>query len=398
MTSKERIKHLLRLFADNAATGEDIKEMLSLLRQDADDKELESFIRELQHETKNDDLNILVDWEKMWASLHPPAPVKKMHWWRVAAAVIIMLGVGSYLWFNQSKKETLGEMAKSDAVQAPSKDIQPGGNKAVLTLADGSQIVLDSTSNGRLAMQGNSEVIKLSNGQLAYKGAGGSEGEVLYNTMSTPRGGQYSLVLPDGSKVWLNAISSIRYPTFFKGGERTVEITGEAYLEVAKDRLHPFKVFIRSASGKEIMQVEVLGTHFNINAYDDESASSVTLLEGSVAIAKPGSEPETITPGQQALIEENITVNKDADIEAVMAWKNGRFLFRKANIQTIMRQAARWYDIEVNYSGKIPADILSGGLSKNVKLSEFLKILEYSEINATIHDKILDIKPAGPGT
>ncbi|MFT3946673.1 MAG: DUF4974 domain-containing protein [Agriterribacter sp.] len=392
MTSKERIKHLLRLFADNAATEEDIKEMLFLLRQDTEDKELESFIRELRQETKNDALNILVDWEGMWESVRPPAPVKKMHWWRVAAAAVIILGIGSYFWLNRHT-ETAKDIARSGTVQELSKDIQPGGDKAVLTLADGSQIVLDNTANGRLATQGNSEVVKLSNGQLAYKGTGDGDNEVLYNTMSTPRGGQYSLILPDGSKVWLNAVSSIRYPTAFKGGERKVEITGEAYFEVAKDPLHPFKVLVHAASGKESMQVEVLGTHFNINAYNDEPLANATLLEGSVKVtAAAGS--TVIQPGQQAQVNEggNIKMNPDINIDDVVAWKEGYFIFRDADLKTIMRQVMRWYDVEVKYENEnIPNRYFTADISRNKTLSGVLKILEQSNIHFRLEGRVLTV-------
>jgi len=392
MTSKERVKHLLRLYADNAATEEDIKEMLFLLRQDTEDKELESFILELREETKNDALSIPVDWETMWESIHPSAPVKKMHWWRVAAAVIIILGAGSYLWFNYPTN-TSKEIVRSRAVQEPPKDIQPGGNKAVLTLADGSQIALDSTANGRLATQGNSEVIKLSNGQLAYKGTGDNKGEVLYNTMSTPRGGQYSLILPDGSKVWLNAISSIRYPAAFKGSERNVEITGEAYFEVAKDHAHPFKVSVHSPSGKESMQVEVLGTHFNINAYSDEPLANTTLLEGSVKVtAEAGS--TVIKPGQQAQVNDGGRIKMDPDINItdVMTWKDGYFTFRDTNLETIMRQIMRWYDVEVKYEdNNIPNRYFTAEVSRNKTLSGVLKILEQSNIHFKLEGRILTV-------
>ncbi|MBX2922794.1 MAG: DUF4974 domain-containing protein [Chitinophagaceae bacterium] len=392
MTSKERIKHLLRLFADNAATEEDIKEMLFLLRQDTEDKELESFIQELRQETRNETLNMLVDWEGMWESVRPPAPVKKMHWWRVAAAAVIILGVGSYFWFND-RAETSKEIVQSGTVQELSKDIQPGGDKAVLTLADGSQIVLDSTANGRLATQGNSEVIKLSNGQLVYRGTGDGKDEVLYNTMSTPRGGQYSLILPDGSKVWLNAVSSIRYPTAFKGGERNVEITGEAYFEVAKDQLHPFKVSVHSASGKESMQVEVLGTHFNINSYNDEPLASTTLLEGSVKVtAAAGS--TVVKPGQQVQVTEGgkIKMNPDINITDVVAWKDGYFIFRDADLKTIMRQIMRWYDVEVKYENEnIPNRYFTADISRNKTLSGVLKILEQSNIRFKLEGRILTV-------
>jgi ferric-dicitrate binding protein FerR (iron transport regulator) len=178
-------------------------------------------------------------------------------------------------------------------------------------------------------------------------------------------------------------------------------MSGEAYFEVAEKisktgEKVPFTVRIKHENGEE-EEVQVLGTHFNVNAYDEEPGTAVTLLEGAVRVTKSGLQPVLIQPGQQAQINKYINVEKNADIESVMAWKNGRFLFRKAGIQTIMRQAARWYDIEINYPGKIPADTLSGGISKNVKLSEFLKILEYSEINVSINNKVVEIRPAEAG-
>ncbi|MCC6286819.1 MAG: FecR domain-containing protein [Chitinophagaceae bacterium] len=392
MTSKERLKHLLKLYADNAATSEEIKEMLSLVRQDGEDKALESFIMELRQETKNDALNIPVDWETMWESIHPSTPVKKMHWWRVAAAVIIMLCTASYFWFNSHKK-TSEEIVRSGAAQEPAKDIQPGGNKAVLTLADGSQIVLDTTANGRLATQGNMEIIKLSNGELAYKGTANNKDEVLYNTMSTPRGGQYSLILPDGSKVWLNAISSIRYPTTFKGSERKVEITGEAYFEVAKDHSRPFKVSVQAASGKGHMQVEVLGTHFNINAYSDEPLTNTTLLEGSVKVITAAGNT-VIKPGQQAQVNDDgkIKTEPDISISDVMAWKDGYFTFKDSELKTIMRQIMRWYDVEVKYENdNTPNRYFTADISRSKTLSGVLKILEQSNIHFKLEGRILTV-------
>ncbi|MGN6435675.1 MAG: FecR family protein [Agriterribacter sp.] len=383
MYDEQRARHLLRLFADNAATEEEIMEMLVLFREDAGDQEREALILELRKKTE-DKPEAAIDWEKIWESIQrsavqPTAPVKKMYWWRVAAAVVILLGIGSYIWFNRSA-EAPKEMVKSKP--APTlKDIQPGGDKAVLTLADGSQIMLDSSGNGKLATQGNAEVIKLSGGQLAYKSGEKKTGEILYNTMSTPRGGQYSLILPDGSKVWLNAVSSIRYPTFFEGSERRVEITGEAYFEVAKDASRPFKVSVHSNPGNEGMEVEVLGTHFNINAYNDEPIAHTTLLEGSVKVSR-AAVSTIIKPGQQARFDNSgsMKVITDTDIAEVMAWKDGHFIFRDANLKFIMRQIMRWYNVEVKYEGDMPERYFTADISRNKTLADVLKILEQSDI------------------
>ncbi|MDF2190327.1 FecR family protein [Paraflavitalea sp. CAU 1676] len=396
MISTDRLKDLLRLYADNAATDEEVREMLSLLRQDTNDQALGSLIGALREETKDDALTTPVDWEAMWTSIHQPAlqaptPVKKMYWWRMAAAVLITLGIASYLWVTY-RTVPGSAIVQSVPAQDTPKDIRPGSDKAVLILADGSEITLDSTTQGRLATQGNADIIKATNGQLVYKRTGSADNEVLYNTMKTPRGGQYSLVLPDGSKVWLNAISSIRYPTFFKGDARNVEITGEAYFEVAKDPLHPFKVAVHSASGKERMHVEVLGTHFNINAYSDEPVASTTLLEGSVKLSGlEGS--RVIKPGQQAQVTDSgkLTMNQTVNVGEVMAWKDGYFVFRDTELQTIMRQIMRWYDVEVKYEGNTAARYFTAEISRNKTLSGVLKILELSNIHFKLEGRVLTV-------
>ncbi len=210
--------------------------------------------------------------------------------------------------------------------------------------------------------------------------------------MSTPRGGQYSLILPDGSKVWLNAISSIRYPTAFKNSERNVEITGEAYFEVAKDPLHPFKVSVRSALSKENTEVEVLGTHFNINAYSDEPLTNTTLLEGSVKVTRAAGSV-MIKPGQQAQISNDGIINlvPDVNIAEVMAWKDGHFIFRDTDLKTIMRQIMRWYDVEVKYEGNVPPRYFTADISRNKTLSGVLKILELSNIHFKLEGRTLTV-------
>lgn len=310
-----------------------------------------------------------------------PAKIIRMNFWKkaVAAAVIVMLGTGTFLLLNNKREK---EIAKVNPYKPKPIDIAPGGNKAVLTLADGSQIILDSAANGNLASQGNTNVIKLDNGQLTYNGSGsplGDGGEVLYNTISTPRGGQYQLVLADGTKVWLNAASSLRFPASFTGGERKVELKGEGYFEVAKNTSMPFKV---NVAGKE--EVEVLGTHFNINSYVDETIINTTLLEGKVkVISVINSELKTqnsqlLSPGQQAQLTATgqIFINKSPAIDEVMAWKNGKFQFgESADIATIMRQIARWYDVEVEYKGTVTEHI-GGTISRDVKVSKVLEMLE----------------------
>jgi len=287
-------------------------------------------------------------------------------WW-AAAAVLVFIVCG--LWFivgrNRSGKPSVAVAPKAK------QDIAPGGDKAILTLADGTKVVLDTADNGAITKQGNVTVIKL-NGQLAYNKQGSAATEVLYNTITTPRGGQYQLVLADGSKVWLNAASSIRFPAAFTGNERRVEITGEAYFEVAHDAAKPFHVKVND------MEVQVLGTHFNINAYEDEPSLKVTLLEGRVNVRK-GSEAKLLEPGQQAVIAAGasvIAVEKDVDMDHVVSWKNGLFDFDNDPLPVVMRQLARWYDATVVYTGAVPEGHYTGAIRRQARLSEVLKMLE----------------------
>ncbi|MGJ7030515.1 FecR family protein [Niabella hirudinis] len=392
-SDQQRLRHLLKSFANNAIAGEEIEEMLSLLRQDTNDAALYALIEDLRSETDGKAPDTAVDWERVWNAIRPVPSGMKWHWWRAAAVFIGILGIALYLWLNR-REAAKPELAKAAPVQQQQKDIQPGGDRAVLTLADGSQIVLDSTANGKLAQQGSVEVIKLTNGQIVYKKAGGKENELLYNTMSTPRGGQYKLVLPDGSKVWLNALSSIRYPASFAGNERGVAITGEVYFEVARDPAHPFKVSLLPASGKKGMEVEVLGTHFNVNAYGDEPLVNTTLLEGSVKV-KQAAGSIVIRPGQQAQVNSagKMNVASNVDVAGVVAWKEGHFVFRDTDLKTIMHQLARWYDVDVKYEGDIPERYFTADISKNKPLSSVLKILEQSNIRFEIRGQTLTVMP-----
>ena len=385
----------MRLFADNKATEQEITEMLRLLRQKEGDKELDSLVNQLRQEPDSDSSRLQVDWESIWDTIHqsaiqPVAPVRKMKWLHVAAAIIILIGI-SVFFFTRSTKN---DMVKIEPLPEVNNDILPGGDKAILTLANGSQIILDSAANGIVAQQGKTEVTKLANGQLVYKGAGDRENEVLYNTMATPRGGQYRLVLPDGSKVWLNAVSSIRFPTAFTGKERSVEITGEAYFEIAKDQSRPFRVLVRPVSGNGVMEVEVLGTHFNINAYQDEPAIKTTLLEGSVKVTN-GTNHTIIKPGQQTQLNDNgvIKVIQDADVAEAVAWKDGRFEFNDTDLKTIMRQVMRWYDVDVEYQNNMPDRYFTADISRNKTLSGVLTILKLSDVDFKLEGKKLMVTP-----
>lgn len=295
------------------------------------------------------------------------------YWW--AAACIVVLATGAYY---------LSKQAPPTAVVAtsPVKDIAPGGNRAVLTLSDGTQIPLDSAGNGVLAQQGNTRITKLNNGRLAYNGSGSSEDKVLYNTMSTPLGGQYQLILPDGTGVWLNAASSISYPTAFTGNERSVTVTGEVYFEVVKNEKMPFRVKAGNTT------IDVLGTHFNINAYKDEASINTTLVQGSVRVSVQ-QQQQMLKPGQQARVAakgESIQVLDHADLSEVLAWKAGFFSFNDADLPAVMRQLSRWYNVEVTYEGKIPQRVFTGEIGRNLTLSQVLKGLTKTRIKYRIEN------------
>lgn len=296
-------------------------------------------------------------------------PVRRIGRWAAAAAVALLIVTGVQMWLTSHRPVEVAAVQEKN-------DLPPGGNKAVLTLANGRKIILDSAANGMLAQQGNTQVIKLDNGQLAYN-ANAQTGTGDINTLATPRGGQYQLNLPDGSKVWLNAASSLSYPVAFTGKDRTVTLTGEAYFEVAGNAAQPFYIKMPpSQPGRTEVKVEVLGTHFNINAYSDEASISTTLLEGAVKVTS-GSQLQVLKPGQQAQVNTAgaIQLVNNADVDLAVAWKNGEFRFKRADMTSIMNQLARWYNFNVQYTSPVPAMRYSGSIGRSAKLSEVLEML-----------------------
>lgn len=315
----------------------------------------------------------------------------------IAASIVSAVLAGAYLWHQNKKDNRAAE--QPTAQQAPLKnDAAPGRFKAKLVLADGSTVVLDSTVSGKLAEQGNVAVVN-KDGKLVYQQndrQNTQQAEVLYNKLVTSKGETFATILADGTKVWLNSESSISYPVSFTGQERKVTITGEAYFEVAtvfekgnKAVKQPFKVVVDN------MEVEVLGTHFNINAYADEEAIKTTLLEGKVKIVS-GNMFAMLAPGQQAQLRRQaklIQVNDNADVEEAVAWKNGFFQFSGADLKTLMRQLERWYDVDVVYQGNIGNDTYSGRINRNSKASEVLTILGQNSVHYKIEGKKIIITP-----
>lgn len=313
--------------------------------------------------------------EKAIHSLQSILPAKKTPLWRpmylrIAAAVILLfIAAGLYRFFIAESPEKIipPPAALTGDVQAPAS------NRARIVLANGHTVYLDSTANGALAVQGNIQLMKLANGQIEYKALDKQTlSSPLYNTLTNPRGSRIiDMALEDGSHVWLNAGSSITFPVRFTGRERQVSITGEAYFEVAHKPSQPFYV------AKGDLKVQVLGTRFNVNAYDDESDIRITLLEGSVQVIRQ-QEHLQITPNQQVIAPQGgfMTVNKQVDVEEVMAWKNGHFMFEGTGIHSAMRQIGRWYDVEIIYESDHPEMHLRGEISRDADASKVLKMLE----------------------
>lgn len=404
---KDRISYLLQQYSNGRASREEVEEMFGLLQSE----ENETLLKHLILDKKNDEEEEISlpfrNWDRMWQRIRPAAlsPVRQrtlsIGWVRVAAAVmLVVMGGVAYQFFSNRKTNRTMPLAETHY----SNDIQPGGHKAILTLANGATIVLDSAHKGVIGQQGNTSIVKVDAGALAYKGAASNKlsaaSEVSYNAISTPRGGQYQVVLPDGSKVWLNAASSLRFPTSFVGKERLVELTGEAYFEIAKNTAMPFRVFVAPplGSGREGMNVKVLGTHFNIKAYSNEQNIQTTLLEGAVKLELPlpagagrgmnGKISELrLQPGRQA-IADNATQTLsviEANTEQVVAWKNGMFRFRETSIRELMREVERWYNVDVVYhTDKVDQDF-TGVVPRTQNISALLKILE---LTGTVHFQI----------
>ena len=308
--------------------------------------------------------------EQLGIEKKKPVPIRSIGRWTAVAAMAALLATGAWFW---ATRERGGNTAP---VFSNRNDVLPGGNKAVLTLADGSKITLDSAHAGQLTRQGGATIVK-QNGQITYRtGAVGNSTEIVYNTITTPRGGQYRLVLPDGSKVMLNAASSLRYPTIFSGRDRQVELTGEAYFDIAKNASQPFFVKTRD------MDVKVLGTQFNVMAYTDEPEMRTTLIDGSVQV-RVGAGTRTLVPGQTALIGSGRgMVVQDADTDKEIAWTTGFFQFDHTDIHILLREITRWYDIEVVYQATMnDTDTYSGRISRNLPLSDLTAFLEGNGIH-----------------
>ncbi|MDN5288008.1 MAG: hypothetical protein JWR38_4282 [Mucilaginibacter sp.] len=330
------------------------------------------------------------DLDEIWNNLNGvPHRKQRLIWPRMvaAASILMFLSIGGYYLFHKSNNQAQLTQNKMD-------DITPGSNKAILTLSNGRQILLNNSQSGQLANQNNTIITNTVKGQVVYKAGTGNADltpeQVLYNIMTTPKGGQYQVILPDGSKVLLNAASSLRYPAAFTGKERKVELTGEAYFEVIHNAKSPFRVI----TGGQV--VEDIGTHFNVNAYDDEHLIKTTLIEGSVKLSAKDRQV-ILKPGQQSRLnvdsaDQGIKVIEDANVEEAIAWKNGYFRFNNNKIPEIMRQLSRWYDVDIIYKGPVTNEGLNGKISRFKNISQVLQMLESTGlVHFKIHGKEVTI-------
>lgn len=382
MQQQDRLQYLLDRLIAHDATEAELQELESIVKADLSGKcvqQVETLLSQFSIEIPSFNEE---HWQGVASTIlsadkikeTPAVVVHRVHflkrgWPKYAAAIIILFGISAYLW-NQNRQTQPDQVAIVDPVPVQN-DVAPGGNRAILTLADGSKIVLDSVKSGELAHEENATISKTVDGKIVYNSNGKVGDRILFNTIATPRGGQYQLILPDGTQVWLNAQSSITYPTAFNGRERKVSIMGEAYFEVTKNKSKPFVVDIGEAN------IVVLGTHFNVNTYKDEKSKNITLFEGSVRITKKSTLTTlTLKPGQQGqLTDQKLALASHVDLVQALAWKNGVFDFNQLTLSEVMKQLSRWYDVEVIYEKTIPKMTFGGKMGRDLNLSQVLEAL-----------------------
>ncbi|SDD26394.1 FecR family protein [Niabella drilacis] len=389
--SSEHIISLWERYLSSRATRSEVDALFELVK-DIDEELNYQYVKEAEQRLQqNSEIPVVIPEWMIDSILKEAAPVSRAaakirylrHWYWAAAAVIIFLGIGLFYLDQQSR-----ESAPSVAIRTPDAILAPVINRAMITLADGSKVYLDSAGNGQLAQQGNVKLIKLANGQIAYQAA---DGQILkklqYNTLTNPKGSRViDMMLSDGSHVWLNAGSSITYPVAFEGDERNVKLEGEGYFEVAKD---PSKKFIVQAGN---INTEVLGTHFNINAYNDEWATRVTLLEGSVKVSgilRPVS--SVLRPGQQATLRRaqgDIVLGRP-DLNQVMAWRNGVFYLNHQSIATVMQEVGNWYDVQIVYPSGVPVVELYGEIGRDLSLTQVIQALKVLGVTCRLEERKL---------
>jgi hypothetical protein len=409
--TNERISFLLQAWVSRRASRAEEAELMEWFAGGGDSVFLQEYTNRLLAAYNESEPVPAADWETLYekilqnrdnTSLQPVIRMGARYRWKAIAAVfILVVSAAAILFINRNRT------APPTATTKPvASDALPGRDRALLTLANGNTIVLDN-AKGQIVQQGQL-IVTNNNGQLDYHG---SSGKIEYHTLTTPRGGQYTLQLPDGTNVWLNAASSISYPTAFTGNRREVTITGEAYFEVVPltpkggQKKIPFIVKVLTPSG-DGGEVEVLGTHFNINSYSDDGSIKTTLLEGKVKVINRqlaignGQQTAILHPGEQATLSgvEGTTNHKlqttnKIDIEQIMAWKNGSFNFEHQSFAAAMKQLSRWYDVDIVYESQVPSINLGGEMKRDLKLSQVLKGLGRVGVQFRIEGKKLVVLP-----
>ncbi|QEC78492.1 FecR family protein [Mucilaginibacter ginsenosidivorax] len=384
---KQEFQQLIDKYLNGQATADEVQLLMELFDNAQTNNDWDEQTLGVKHELEDKMLQRLQSAVQQSQAEHQPKIFRLLAFRNVAAAVIGLMVISAGAYYSMQRKATDKAVANKAVVK---HDADPGKNQAVLTLDNGEKVVLDSARIGTIAQKRNVSITKTKDGQLVYQASRGSDspanGPVTYNTISTPRGGQYQVILPDGSIVWLNAASSLKFPTAFTGNQRHVELTGEAYFEVAKNPSKPFAVNVGA------LNVKVLGTHFNINAYTDEDNIKTTLLEGLVQLTS-GNSHSLLKPDEQGIVKgDNIQV-VEVDAQRAVAWKNGFFDFNRATIRDIMKQLSRWYNIEVVYKGKVSDDEFMGRIERSVKLSQVLHVLELSRVHFKVEDKKITVSP-----
>jgi transmembrane sensor len=378
MMSDQRLKYLFELYTNGECTVLEERELFALALASKNEIEVEGLLDEYWERQKIEFLmpeeNALLMAEKiLQTQMEEDRKVRKLNWKKIAiaASVLLLVGLGNYFSFFNNKKQASIQLASEE--ERFKDGLKPGSDGAILRITNGQSINLDTAADGTLVMQSNTLVRKLNN-ELVYQPENGAKNkkDVVINTLETKRGNKYKLTLADGTNVWLDAASSITFPSMFIGDERKVSITGQVYFEVKEDKAHPFMVDV---AGKGT--IEVLGTKFNVNAYDNDGIIKTTLLGGSVKMRSTGTQETAILkPGEQSQLSNNsLSVVGGVNLNEVMAWKNGFFVFNDADITTIMRQVERWYDVDVVFEYKTK-QVFVAEVPRDVNAADFFRILE----------------------